>query len=268
MMNYPIQPTSRKFALDHPFFTAIVLSLGPAIALGISRFSYGLLMLPMRTDLGWSYLLAGTMNTANAFGYFLGALATSMLMPRWGARRQLTGGALFIGIFTLLSGFVTNASVMLFLRMLVGMASAFVFIAGGVLTAQLGVLRGKQMGLLLGLYYGGSGLGIMLLALLTPLVIAAAQSHASAHDWQWAWRVFGTICLLAAPIMGITARSIPDPSPHNREHAAVRTRSLAFGLLWHGLYRLHDFCRCFAQTARNPWCDNHPVLQSAGISGY
>ena len=38
----------------------------------------------MRLDLGWSYLLAGAMNTGNAFGYFLGALATPMLMRRLG----------------------------------------------------------------------------------------------------------------------------------------------------------------------------------------
>ena len=48
---------------------AFALSLGAAISLGMARFSYGLLLPPMRDDLAWSYTLAGAMNTANALGY-------------------------------------------------------------------------------------------------------------------------------------------------------------------------------------------------------
>lgn len=59
---------------------ALTLSLGAAVSLGITRFAYGLLLPAMRTDLGWSYTLAGAMNTANALGYFLGALLTPWLL--------------------------------------------------------------------------------------------------------------------------------------------------------------------------------------------
>jgi uncharacterized membrane protein len=53
----PAQPTLRL---------AFALSMGAAVSLGITRFAYGLLLPPMRADLGWSYALAGGMNTANA----------------------------------------------------------------------------------------------------------------------------------------------------------------------------------------------------------
>ena len=59
-----------------PLTLAILLSLAAAVSLGITRFAYGLLLPPMRADLGWTYTLAGSMNTANAFGYFVGALCT------------------------------------------------------------------------------------------------------------------------------------------------------------------------------------------------
>ena len=49
------------FILRHPILTALALSLGTAVALGVARFSYALLLAPMRSDLGWSYLTAGTM---------------------------------------------------------------------------------------------------------------------------------------------------------------------------------------------------------------
>jgi predicted MFS family arabinose efflux permease len=65
---------------------AVALSLGAAVSLGVTRFAYGLLLPPMRADLQWSYTLAGAMNTANALGYLLGALATPRLMARCWAR--------------------------------------------------------------------------------------------------------------------------------------------------------------------------------------
>lgn len=120
-----------RFAIDHPLLTALALSFGTAISLGISRFSYALLLPPMRTDLGWSYLLAGSMNTANAFGYFVGALVTPALMRRMGAQAALIGGALLTGVFMLLSGFVVDADMLLLQRVLAGIASAFIFISGG-----------------------------------------------------------------------------------------------------------------------------------------
>ena len=86
-----------------PLLTALALSLGAAVALGISRFSYGLLLPPMRADLGWSYFLAGAMNTANAFGYMLGALATPWLMRRVSPQRLLVAGAILTGLFMLVS---------------------------------------------------------------------------------------------------------------------------------------------------------------------
>jgi predicted MFS family arabinose efflux permease len=61
----------------HALLLAVALSLGSAIALGLARFSYALLLPPMRLDLAWNFAQAGAMNTANAFGYLLGALAFS-----------------------------------------------------------------------------------------------------------------------------------------------------------------------------------------------
>ena len=61
---------------------ALVLSLGAAVSLGVTRFAYGLLLPPMRQALDWSYTLAGAMNTANAAGYLLGALLMPCLLQR------------------------------------------------------------------------------------------------------------------------------------------------------------------------------------------
>ncbi|MET0857195.1 MAG: YbfB/YjiJ family MFS transporter, partial [Telluria sp.] len=113
-----------SLAARRPFLTALALSLGAAVSLGLTRFSYALLLPPMRDDLSWSYLLSGSMNTGNALGYFIGALITPAIMRRYGAQAALVGGAVLAGIFMMLSGLVVNAELLILQRVLAGIASA------------------------------------------------------------------------------------------------------------------------------------------------
>ncbi|HJV81678.1 YbfB/YjiJ family MFS transporter [Noviherbaspirillum sp.] len=218
------------FAIRHPLLTALALSMGAAISLGLTRFSYALLLPPMRADLGWSYLLAGAMNTANAFGYFVGALITPMLMRRWGAQTALIGGAVLASVFMALSGFVTDADMLLLQRVLAGIASAFIFIAGGVLAARLAALHVERAGFLIGLYYGGTGFGISLSALLVPAVLSAAAAREAAHAWQWAWLALGGVCFLMTLLMARPAHHIEGKPAASGGHGHFRIRSFAFGL--------------------------------------
>ena len=222
--------SAQSLAARRPFLTALALSLGAAISLGLTRFSYALLLPPMRADLGWTYLLSGSMNTGNALGYFIGALLTPALMRRFGAQSALVGGAVLAGIFMMLSGLVVNAELLILQRVLAGIASASIFIAGGVLAARLSLLHPNRAGLLIGIYYGGTGVGIVLSALLVPLALAAANAHAAAHAWQWAWIALGAVCLLATAAMALPSAHIDgSPSPASA-HGNFRYRPFAFGL--------------------------------------
>ncbi len=226
-----MNPTANKLAVQKPFLTALALSLGAAISLGISRFSYALLLPPMRDDLGWSYLLAGAMNTGNALGYLLGALATPFLMRRYGAQTALIGGSVLTGVFLLLSGFVIDDNALLLLRVLAGVASAFIFISGGVLAARLGTLHAQRAGFLIGLYYSGIGLGIIASALLVPEVLGAAGAQNAAHGWQWAWLGLGGLALLATALMALPAYSIDGSVPA----APAGQRQFRVGAFGYGL---------------------------------
>ena len=167
---------------------ALALSMGAAVSLGITRFAYALLLPPMRADLGWSYTLAGAMNTVNALGYLLGALAAPALLRRLAPGTLLLWGAVLATLFMALSGFFIEAVPLLLQRLLAGVASAVIFIAGGLMAARLGALDVGRSGLLLGLYYGGVGWGISASALLVPPVLAdVLNGHLSdfSHDeWQ------------------------------------------------------------------------------------
>ena len=176
----------------------LVLSLGAAVSLGLTRFAYALLLPPMRADLGWSYTLAGGMNTANALGYLLGALATPLLLRRLAPGTVLLLGAGLATLFMALSGFFVDAAPLLLQRTLAGVASALVFIAGGLMAARLGAAQAGRSGLLLGLYYGGTGWGISASALLVPAVLARAPGP---HAWAWAWWALAAVCALCTLLL-------------------------------------------------------------------
>lgn len=224
-------PGRPSLAQRRPFLTACALALGAAISLGLTRFSYALLLPPMRADLDWSYFLSGAMNTGNALGYFLGALATPSLMRRFGAHGALVGGAVLAGLFMMLSGFVIDAGLLIGQRILAGIASAFIFISGGLLAARLGLLHPERSGLLLGIYYGGTGLGILASALLVPVVLDAADTRAVAHGWQWAWIALGALCLLATLAMAPPARQVDGAPSAANGQGGFQARAFAFGLL-------------------------------------
>ena len=215
----------------HTLWLALALSLGAAVSLGVTRFAYGLLLPTMRTDLGWSYTLAGAMNTANALGYLLGALATPRLMQWLGPARLLLGGALLASVFMVLSGFFVDATPLLVQRLLAGVASAFVFIAGGLLAARLAALQPRRSGFLLGLYYGGTGFGIVLSALLVPVVLEAASSRP--HGWAWAWWALALACLLGTAVLSWPARALahlnaPGPVANTAAAGAEESRPRHF----------------------------------------
>ncbi|MFT5644469.1 MAG: putative MFS family arabinose efflux permease [Janthinobacterium sp.] len=229
-MSATVPSPTTSLAMRRPFLIALAISLGAAVSLGMSRFSYALLLPTMRDDLGWTYLLAGAMNTGNAFGYFLGALTSPLLMRRFGARKMLLVGSLMTTLFMLLSGFVIDTGFLMTQRILSGIASAFIFIAGGVMAARLGALHPRHAGFLIGIYYGGTGFGIVLSALLVPATLAAAGSAAVAHGWQWAWIALALTCLVATLAMVVPVRQIPDPALPSGSHQRFQIRHFAFGL--------------------------------------
>lgn len=217
---------------------ALILSLGATVSLGITRFSYGLLLSPMRSDLAWSYTLAGAMNTANALGYLIGAIATPLSLRRFGPNRIFIIGAIFASVFMAASGFFTAAVPLLLQRLLAGIASAFVFIAGGLLAARLASHQSTRSGFILGLYYGGTGFGIALSALLVPVIITLAQGQI--HAWVWAWWGLALMCVVATmamcwPATELKALGTSPSAQANREHVNV-WRLFRWGLAGYGMF--------------------------------
>ncbi|MCR5897434.1 YbfB/YjiJ family MFS transporter, partial [Burkholderia sp. HAN2018] len=188
---------------------AIGLSLGSAIALGLARFSYALLLPPMKADLGWTFAQAGALNTANAAGYLIGALVFPLLSRRWRAGTLLAAGCVLTALLMAACGFTSGMHALLAQRLATGVGSALIFISGGVLAARLASASPRDAGLLLGLYYGGTGWGIVASSLLVPATLAQGV-----HGWQPAWFALAFACVLFSAVAVSAARRI------ERVHAA------------------------------------------------
>lgn len=74
--------------------TALGLAWAAAVSPGVARFAWPWSLPPMRADLVWNYLVAGTMHTVNAAGYLVGALLMLALPRRFDARGLLLAGGI------------------------------------------------------------------------------------------------------------------------------------------------------------------------------
>jgi predicted MFS family arabinose efflux permease len=195
-----------------PVRAALALALAAAVSLGLARFSYALLLPPMRADLAWSYTTAGAMNTVNAGGYLLGALLAPRWLARHDARRVMLIGGAAAALLLSDAGFYA-------LRFALGVASAASFVGGGLLAARLASAGGAiTAGSVLGLYYGGTGAGILFAALVVPPLVEDA-----APRWPLAWLVLAAAAALATAVTAVGTRTL---------HAPPLVRAVSAGLAW------------------------------------
>ncbi|MFO1335344.1 MAG: YbfB/YjiJ family MFS transporter [Piscinibacter sp.] len=210
------------------FVTALALALGAAISLGLARFSYALLLPPMRAELGWSYFTAGAMNTVNAMGYLVGALLLPRALAKLDARTIFLAGGWGAALLLALHGFARSEALLYALRGLTGVASAATFASGGLLAARLGQQPGARPSLVLGLYYGGTGLGIVASSLIVPPL-----------TWPVAWQGLALAALAATLAMGWGTRPLAAaPMAAAARGAGFSARDFAFGLAGYLMFGL------------------------------
>lgn len=215
-------------AARRTLLAALALALGAAVSLGLARFAYALLLPAMRADLGWSYFTAGAMNTVNAAGYLAGALLAPRALARWDARRLLLAGGWGSALLLAAHGLVRHDAALYTLRGLTGLASAATFVSGGLLAARLGQAGGLRPALVLGLYYGGTGAGIVASAAVVPPLA-----------WPAAWAALAALALLATLVMAAGTRGVDGaPAGAAAARGAWRVRDFACGLAGYGCFGL------------------------------
>jgi predicted MFS family arabinose efflux permease len=168
---------------------AFILAASIAVVNGFGRFAYALLLPVMRTDLQWDYTLSGWLNTANSFGYGLGALLGMLLLSRWRPASLFVAGLALTVVTLALCGLTRDLAWMLLWRLLAGIGSAWVFACGGALIATAYQNEPGKAANAIAIYYAGGGLGI---ALSGPLLVPVLGG---AWSWSAGWLVLGVMGL-------------------------------------------------------------------------
>jgi predicted MFS family arabinose efflux permease len=184
--------TPSQIEKPNPARLILMLALAPTIGLGIGRFAYSLVLPDMRDTLGWSYSAAGFMNTVNAAGYLAGALIAAPLSRRLGLLMLVRGGSLACILSLALCAVSANFALLSFARGLAGIGAALSFVAGGALAATIAQTEPARSSLLLGLFYTGPGLGILLSGLLSPFLLQAFGPG----SWWIVWLAMTLLSLL------------------------------------------------------------------------
>lgn len=219
---------------------ALGLATGAAVALGFSRFAYALLLPPMREDLGWRYVEAGAMNTANGGGYIVGAAATALVARRLGMGPAFLGSMAASALMLVASGLTDDFRTLVLLRGLGGAATAVTFITGAALSslaASAGAPR--RAGLAIAVYVAGAGAAIVVSGLVLPPLLAALGPP----GWREGWQLMGVLGLAALWPAALAVRAVPSGGQgHASRLRPALARRFAATFLSYGLYGAGYIC--------------------------
>ncbi|RAM62099.1 MFS transporter [Herbaspirillum rubrisubalbicans] len=163
-----------------------------SVAMGIGRFAFTPLLPMMLHEGSLSLQMGGWLATANYLGYFLGAMLCALYRSRHGVA-LLRAGLVATILLTLGMGVLHQDWAWLWMRLLSGVASAYVFVyTAGWCLQQLTQLGRPELG---GVIFCGPGLGIALTGLLSGPMIAAGWLAAGG------WIAFGVIALALSAVV-------------------------------------------------------------------
>ena len=179
--------------------------LGLFAALGLGRFSLGMLLPSMGLGLDLDYGQMGFISTANFCGYLCAVILCGWLSNMLGARLLIFLALLAAGASMLLVSISSSHPVIVALYFLTGMGSGFANVPIMALIAAWfpAARRGRAAGLCI----MGNGLGILLSARLIHHLLSQGGS------WRSGWSVLGGVVLVIAFICYILFRNSPSHSP-------------------------------------------------------
>jgi predicted MFS family arabinose efflux permease len=211
-----------------PLRFALAGMIAMAVAMGIGRFVYTLILPGMMEGLGLSAADAGLIASANYLGYLVGALLAA---GGWASGRERTlmlAGLAGTALLCAAMGLTESPTLFLLIRFLAGLASAFVmvFLASIVFSHLAAGGRGD----LQAVYFAGVGAGIALSSLMM-LVLTVLWP-----DWRAGWYLSAALSaagFLAAAFLidrGPLVTGTAGPEPSLPRSTALAKVILAYGL--------------------------------------
>jgi len=229
-----------------PLAAALGGLIALAAAMGIGRFVYTPILPFMIEGLQLSSAEAGLIASVNYLGYLAGALAAAGAWPGSGRWRWFLGALAASALTTGAMGLTDSMAAFLILRLIGGVASAFVMVFGAALVLDRLAAAGRPG--LSAVHFAGVGGGIALSAVLVALLAAAG------FGWRAQWLAGGAVSLLA---LAAVLRLVPHEAEPARPVAA-RTQTgidrrlvalvVAYGLVGFGYVITATFISTIVRT--------------------
>ena len=182
----------------------ITVALTCFVGQSFARFSFGLLLPAMKSDLRVTYGLAGWLGTINLAGYLLGTILTSIASTRFPAHRIMQ-----IGVALATTGMFVLATVNTVPLLLVGMALGGVGGAASWIPAPImaaSVFPPERRALAMGATTAAIGLGIVVA---TALTRSTRSFTGNPGAWRPIWATEAAIGLIATVLAILVLRPIP-----------------------------------------------------------
>jgi predicted MFS family arabinose efflux permease len=198
--------------------TIAAVMLACFVGQSFGRFSFGLLLPAMKSDLDIGYGLAGWLGTINLAGYLIGTVCTSIASLRISAHRLLQLGTIVAGTGIAVLAVSTATPALLVGMILCGLGGAAAWVPAPSVAAS--VFPPERRGFAMGMTSAGIGSGIALSVLLTNLIRSVADDQ---QLWRQIWRVEGAVAVLAVIVTQTVLQPMPPSGAAPPKVSVLRT---------------------------------------------
>ncbi len=190
--------------LHYAWAILIISFLVVGSALGIGRFSYGMLLPSMQEGIGLTHQEAGVIASANMLGYCLATLAVGGIVFKVGSRKVIFLSLLGVGLSMISVGFSGGFISISLLRFITGVSSAGANIT--VMGLSSAWFSKNRRGIANGFLVGGSGVAMLFTGRLVPTVMERYPEQ----GWRFGWFLLGTIVIAIGFLAWTLIRNHPQ----------------------------------------------------------
>ena len=232
--------------------------------MGIGRFVYTPILPDMIEAIGLTPTEAGLIATANFLGYLVGALAASAAWLRGPHRSWFLVGLFASGITTAAMGLTEALGAQMLIRLLGGVASAFVLVFASALILDRLAAMGRPR--LSALFFTGVGVGIAVSALLISVL------GSQGYDWRVQWIASGVISLVAALfVVWLVPHEVNEVEqeplqPETTADGRLKRLIVAYGLFGFGYIITATFISTIARASSDDRSLETVVWLAVGLS--
>lgn len=208
--------------------------LAVIVGIGLSRFAYSALM-PLLVEAGWvSSAEAGYLGAANLAGYLLGAVIGLAEPAQRQARVLLRASMLLAGMAFVFSALPVGFWWLAGWRVMAGVTGGTLMVLAA--PAIMPLVPRHRQGLMSGVVFSGVGFGVVIAALLVPVLAGTGPAAA--------WIALGVLCLAATAVAWRAWPAVPAAPAGGRPASvaellrvqpAVAVTALIYGLTAFGL---------------------------------